>query len=132
ATRWDQTASPRRAQGRARGVVTTHSVHAPTGRCRRGADEERWVGRAVRVPTRHRPGEELTQVLNAAVDVPTHVVRVVRLELAGRAGVAGQDPIAKPRSEALDLRFNELGHVHPAAVRDVAVGPRRVPTGRRA
>ncbi len=44
----------------------------------------------------------------------------------------GEDAIAHPRREALDLAEDAIGHVDGGPVRHVAVGPQRVLAGRRA
>ena len=44
--------------------------------------------------------------------------------------MAGEDPIAKARGEALDLSLDPLGHVDVRPRRHVAVGPERLLAGR--
>ena len=48
-------------------------------------------------------------------------------EIASRAHIENILPVVR---EALDLRFDARGHVERRAVRDVAVGPRRMPPRR--
>ena len=75
----------------------------------------------------HRSREHLPQVLGAAVDVAAHVVGVVLLQAGRRQDAAGQDHVPEAGREALDLGLDPLPHVERGAVRDVAVGPGRVP-----
>ena len=58
-----------------------------------------------------------------AVDVAADVVRVVRLHRGRPVRRAGQDPVAEPGREALDLGLDPVGHVDRRAGRDVAVRP---------
>ena len=64
--------------------------------------------------------------MRAAGDVAADVRGVVGLEPRRSGDVAGQDQVLEPGSEALELGFHALGHVHGRAVGDVAVGPQRV------
>ena len=50
---------------------------------------------------------------------------------AGPSALAREHEVAEPRREALELSLDPPGHVHGRAVRDVGVGPQRVPALRR-
>src|SRR5690606_4115034 len=59
-------------------------------------------------------------------------VWIVALEVRRREAVAGDDAVAEPGREALDLGLDALGGVLRRAVGHVAVGPDGVEAGRRA
>ncbi len=65
-------------------------------------------------------------VLAPDADVAADVVRVVRLQRRGVAGVDRHDPLAEARGEALDLGEGGLGGVPVVGVRHVRVQPQGV------
>lgn len=61
--------------------------------------------------------------MGTAGDVASDVVGVTRLQRSRTVDAFGENAVAKPGCEALDLRFDPVGHVDGRAVRDVAVRP---------
>jgi hypothetical protein len=91
-----------------------------------GVDDEQrdaWHRRRVGGNAGDRSGEQLAHILEAAVDVATHVVSVAPLRFGAVHRRAGGDHAGEPWSEALDLRLDRRRHVAGGAVWDVAVGP---------
>jgi hypothetical protein len=81
------------SQGRAGGEEAAHPVHAAArGRGRRADVEAPDRGR-VRHDPRHRPSEELPQVLEPAINIAPDVIGVVPLEVDRRQDVPRQDAI---------------------------------------
>src|ERR671910_471270 len=115
---------------RAGGVEPAHAVDASARRRRRRAQVEPIGGGGVRIQAYGRPRVELTKVLEAAVDVPADVVRVACLYVGRAHGVPREDQVAEARSKALDLRLHPFRHVHGRPVRDMAVRPEGVLSGR--
>src|ERR1041385_4878815 len=87
--------------------VATHPVHSTARWRRRRADEEPWVRGGVGVESRHRPGEELPEIGDAARDRAAHIVGVLVLELARSHGAPRENAVAESRSEALDLTLDD-------------------------
>src|SRR6185369_2492762 len=108
---------------RPRREESAEPVDAGARRRRARAEVETRVRRGVRDETRDRTREDLAEVVGASGDVAADVVLVVPFEIGGSEDAAREDPLAEARREALDLRFDAIGHVVRAAVRDVAVGP---------
>ena len=72
-------------------------MDAATWWCGRGADKEPFGRHAIGYDACCRPGEELAQVLHAAIDIAADVVRVVSLDLR------------RPHHTACDDAFTEAG-----------------------
>jgi hypothetical protein len=77
-------------------------------------------------------GCKLQEAVRAAGDVAADEVRVVPLELGRVARARGEDAVMEAGREALDLRIDPVAHVERGAVRDMAVRPGSVLSGRRA
>ena len=118
------------AEGGQGGELTAAAVHAGDRRSRRGAEIDAADRRPVRVPPGYRAQDGLPQGLPADADVAAHVVRVMRFLVGGRADRAGQDEVAEPGGEPLDLRLDPAGHVDLGSGRHVTVGPQGRPAGR--
>src|SRR5215210_3799173 len=116
------TSSPDCAFG---GVEAAHTMDSAARRSRRRANEHPRVRCRVRVEAWQRASEELTDVLEAAVDVPADEVRVVALQFRRTRDRFCDDTIPKSRGETFDLPFDPLGHVLGRAVRDMTVSPKR-------
>ena len=56
-------------------------------------------------------GEELANVLDAAVDVSADVVWIVLLHRCRRPSASLEDPFAEPRRETLHLCLDPVSHV---------------------
>src|SRR5215207_380708 len=119
-------------QGDSGGEVPTHAVHTHSGRRRGRADIEPLRRRRVRVESGHGPGEELSEIHDAAVDVAAHQVGVESFEVRRSHRVLGQDALLEARGEAFDLGLDPPCHVEGRAVGDVAVGPNGMLARRRA
>ena len=111
-------------------------MHATARRGGCGAQVDAGQPGPVRVPA-HRPGprpgraeQRLAQRPGPAVDVPAHVVGVVLVQVGGGAHGPGQDQVAEPGGEPLDLCLDPAGHVGRAARGHVTVAPQRVLAGR--
>src|SRR4051794_18313999 len=110
------------AHGAAGGVESRHSVNAPSGwGCRRA--EEDPVAGIVRVKGQERSRQELPPVLKATVDVAADKGSVVQLVPRGGPGGAGDDDVAEPGGETLDLPLDPFRHVYVGAVGNMAVRP---------
>src|SRR5206468_8272221 len=94
-----------RTQGGAGGEIATHAVDAAAWRRGRGADKEPFGRHAIGHNACCRPGEELAQVLHAAVDIAADVVRVVSLDLRRPHHAACDDAFTKAGRKTLDLRL---------------------------
>ena len=78
-----------------------------------------------------RPPEQLTQGVRASGNTASDEVRILFFELRRRLCRASHNELTKTGSEALHLRFDAGGHVDPAAIGNVAIGPCGVAAGRR-
>ena len=110
--------------------------HRGTPRRFRGTGPAAGSGRATGRGT--GPEHDLAQAVAAAADVAADKVAIAALELAGAHHVAGEDAVAEPGREPLDLGLDplderrELGAPVDPGARPVRVGPRRVLAGGRA
>ena len=104
----------RPCRGRRRPAASTTSTGRSPGPASRTGSSER-TGR-----------KELPPVADAAVDVAADVVGVVRLHRRGVLRRPGEDAVAEPGREPLDLGLDRGGHVDGRAVGHVAVRPRDV------
>jgi hypothetical protein len=86
---------PQAAQRCPRGEGTAHPVHPAAGRGRGRAEVDAGQRRRVRGEPGGGTGEELAQVLDAAVDVPAHAVGVTVLELCRAHRASREDPLAE-------------------------------------
>src|SRR5215213_11936612 len=93
------------------GVEAAHTMDSAARRSRRRANEHPRVRCRVRVEAWQRASEKLTDVLEAAVDVPANEVGVVALEFRRPCGRFCDDSIPKSRREPLDLPFDPRGHI---------------------
>jgi len=121
---------PHPLQGEFRSMISTHTVHASTRRRRRRTNVEMRI--RGRVPSPSGAKQQLRDFHIAAADIPAHQVRVHGFEISRRESPASQDAIAKSRSEALDLIFDGVKHIHGRAVWHVTVGPRCMAASRSA
>src|SRR5439155_24805824 len=74
---------------------------------------------------------KLAEIHGPGVRVDADEAPVAGLELGRAHGVPSDNELPEDRREALDLRLDSFGHVLGGAVRDMAVRPGRVLTGRR-
>ena len=70
-----------------------------------------------------RSKQELTNVHDAASNIPSYEVSVHALKVGGRKHTPCQNAFAKAGSEALDLTFYLVKHVYSGAVRHMTVSP---------
>src|SRR4029453_10823592 len=91
------------AQRDARGRQATETVYTSARRRRRRAEVDAAQRRSPRQGSQGWTGNELTQRVRAADDVAADVVSVVSLEAPRRHDVSGEDQLADPGREALDL-----------------------------
>jgi len=118
------------AEDGSRSPHAAHAVDAAARRGRRRTEVDAAARRGVRVEPGDRPGEELAEILEAAVDVAADIVRVVGLDLGRQADGPGEDRIPEAGREPLDLGLDPGAHVERGAARDVAVRPAGVPAVR--
>src|SRR5215213_2201839 len=109
------------------GEVAAHAVHPTTRRGGGGAQIQATTGRSVGRRPGDRTGEDLGKIHAATVDVSADQVGVSTLERSGRKRASRQDAIAEPGRKALHLALDSIGRVDGRAVRQVAIGPGRVP-----
>src|SRR3954468_19314012 len=132
------TASSRTGERGARRRVARHAVDGAAGERGRAADVQAAQRRAVGRDGRDGPEHDLVQPVAAAAHVAADQVRVAGLQVGRPEQVAGQDAVAEPGGEALDLRLDALGVAIllgppvDAVLRPVRVRPGRVPALRRA
>jgi hypothetical protein len=110
--------------------MAAHAVDTSARRGRRRAQEQPWHRRRPRDCSDRGPEHGLPERRLATADVTADEVRVLQLELAWAANRSGNDDIAEPRREALDLLLHRRGRVAGIAVRNVTVGPRGMATRR--
>src|SRR5262249_5830873 len=92
---------------------------------RRRADVETAYRR--RVGEARRPEEQLTEIVDAAADVPADQVRVMALDIGRPQDGSREHAIAEAWREPFDLLLDPRQHVLSRPVRHVAVGPRGLP-----
>ena len=88
------------------------------------------AGERHRVPASRRAKEQLLEIVQAAGDISANKIRIPRFQLRSGMLRARQDEFAEAGSEALDLRFNRVGHGDGASVGNVTICPGGVPSER--
>ena len=76
------------------------------------------------------PGIKLRQILEAAVDIPPHIVWIVLFHGRCRKDAFCQDHLPESRCVTFDLVFNERRHIRGRSMGDMAIGPCRMSAGR--
>jgi hypothetical protein len=106
-------------------MKTAHAMDATSGR-RRSATKEKSVPRR---PIERSGGteEKLPNVHRAAGEITADQIVVPVLKRGGRGDGTRDDALAEARSEPFDLSLDWLEAISTAAVRDVAIGPGRMP-----
>lgn len=92
-------------------VIATHAVHTSPRRRRRRTKKDLLGRRGVRIDAHHRSKKQLPEIREAAVDVASHVIRVVVLNLEGVTRAARAHDLAEAGRSALDYGFDPLGGI---------------------
>src|SRR5262249_6799710 len=112
------------------GVVTAHSVNAAPRRSGRRTQINTAHRRPIWNETQNWPNNQLTQIRRAAVDIATGQIRIRSFKINRAHFVTRENAVAKPGSEALDLRFDLCRHVDLTPERHMRVSPEDVLSAR--
>src|SRR5204863_10037058 len=86
---------PEILQGDTRSRVATHTVHAPAGRGRGGAEVDALERRSVGNELPHRPKKQLSEIHRARIEIAADQVPVVRLEVCRPHGMSVENELAE-------------------------------------
>ena len=107
-------------------MKTAQSVYTAAGRRRRRAQIKTIFGRGIH--SHGRTQKHLRQILNAARDVATDEVWIVKFEIGGAHDTARENTVAKSGRESFNLPFYGVAHVDGGSVGDMAIRPECVLT----
>src|SRR6185437_4087291 len=105
-------------------MVSTHAVYTPSGGGGGRANKNILCRCCIVAPG--WPERQLTDVHNAAADVPADQVCVHGLKRIRGQCVPGQDAVSEAGSEAFNLIFNSRSHIFFRSIWNVTIGPRSV------
>src|SRR5580693_2346920 len=105
-------------------MISAHAMHSSTGRSGGGTNVN--IARRGGVMPPRRSKQELTNVHDAASNIPSYEVSVHALKVGGRKHSPRQDAFAEAGSETLDLILESLKQVYLEPIRHMAISPSRV------